>query len=51
VAADRRPGDPARLVADSSLVRRELGWKPAFPGLRDMVRTAWQWRQRHPEGY
>ena len=29
--ADRRPGDPARLVADSGRIRRDLGWQPAFP--------------------
>jgi UDP-glucose 4-epimerase len=49
--AARRPGDPATLVADSSRARRELGWQPAFPELRQMVETAWQWRQRHPRGY
>lgn len=51
VPAARRPGDPARLVADSSRARQELRWNPAFPGLADMVETAWRWRQRHPGGY
>lgn len=50
-SADRRPGDPARLVADSSRIRRELGWQPSFPDLRPMVETAWRWRQQHPGGY
>jgi len=49
--AARRPGDPATLVADSTRARNILGWKPAFPELRLMVETAWQWRQRHPKGY
>ena len=49
--APRRPGDPARLVADAASVRRELSWSPAFPGLRTMVETAWQWRLKHPGGY
>ena len=48
--AARRPGDPARLVADAASVRRELSWQPAFPDLRTMVETAWQWRLKHPEG-
>ncbi len=49
--AARRPGDPARLVADSTRTGRELGWRPAFPELHRMVETAWQWRKRHPRGY
>lgn len=48
---DRRPGDPARLVAEASRIRNELGWQPAFPDLRHMVETAWQWRSNHPGGY
>jgi UDP-glucose 4-epimerase len=51
VPADRRAGDPARLVADSTRIRRELGWEPAFPGLGGMVETAWHWRRQHPGGY
>jgi UDP-glucose 4-epimerase len=51
IHAERRPGDPARLVADASRIRRELGWQPALPDLRTMVKTAWQWRSQHPHGY
>jgi len=35
--SDRRPGDPAFLLADSTLANNELGWTPKF-GLEDMVR-------------
>jgi UDP-glucose 4-epimerase len=49
--AARRPGDPATLVADATRIREELGWQPAFPDLRHMVETAWQWRSNHPGGY
>lgn len=42
----RRDGDPARLVADTSKVRTELGWKPQFPELENIVRHAWRWEQR-----
>ena len=49
--APRRDGDPALLVASSDLARRELGWTPRVPELRDIVQSAWDWRQRHPEGY
>jgi len=39
----RRPGDPSRLVSDSSLARRELGWKPLYPDLKTMIEHAWNW--------
>lgn len=51
VPVDRRPGDPARLIASSDRVRKELGWQPKFPELTSMVETAWDWRLHHPEGY
>ena len=38
---DRRPGDPAVVVASGELARRDLEWNPN-PDLRHMVRTAWQ---------
>lgn len=49
--ADRRPGDPAVLVASSEKIRRELGWEPKHPELDDIVSTAWEWRRAHPDGY
>ena len=47
----RRPGDPAVLVASSEKIQRELGWKPQHADLEQIVRSAWEWHQRHPEGY
>lgn len=47
----RRAGDPPALVADSSLIRRELAWHPRFASLEPMVASAWEWMQKHPEGY
>ncbi len=47
----RRAGDPAVLVASSEKIRRELGWKPAYPELEIILRSAWTWKQRYPEGY
>jgi UDP-glucose 4-epimerase len=49
--ADRRPGDPPRLVAASQLIREELGWTPSKPTLEAMIEDAWAWYQEHPEGY
>jgi UDP-glucose 4-epimerase len=43
----RRPGDPAVLVASSAKAMRELGWKPRYTQLDDIVRTAWEWHQKH----
>jgi UDP-glucose 4-epimerase len=39
----RRAGDPAFLVADSTLARRELGWRPQYPALETIVNHAWAW--------
>jgi UDP-glucose 4-epimerase len=44
----RRPGDPARIVADGTLAARDLGWM-ATHDLDDMVRDAWRsWRATRP---
>ena len=42
----RRSGDPAVLVAGSQKAMRELGWKPRYTSLDEIVRTAWIWHQR-----
>jgi UDP-glucose-4-epimerase GalE len=42
----RRPGDPPRLIADSSAARRELGWQPHYLELDKIVETAWRWFSR-----
>jgi UDP-glucose 4-epimerase len=47
----RRAGDPPTLVAASDRIRRELGWQPRFADLESIVRTAWEWRRRHHNGY
>jgi len=43
---DRRPGDPAVLVADSQKARRGLGWEPRFAALEQIIAHAWGWEQR-----
>lgn len=48
---ERRPGDPAVLVASSGRIMTETGWAPRYTQLDDIVRTAWAWRERHPFGY
>lgn len=49
--ADRRPGDPPTLVASNGRAREMLGWEPRHGTLEEMIGSAWEWRQRHPEGY
>ena len=51
VVADRRPGDPASLIADASRARDELGWQPRRSTLEEMISSAWLWRQAFPRGY
>jgi UDP-glucose 4-epimerase len=49
VIADRRTGDPARIVAAVDRIRADLGWTAKFD-LRDMVTSAWSgWIARHGE--
>jgi UDP-glucose 4-epimerase len=47
----RRAGDPAVLVAASDKIRKELGWVPRFPHVREIIESAWRWHQTNPEGY
>ncbi|MGY8960911.1 MAG: GDP-mannose 4,6-dehydratase, partial [Alphaproteobacteria bacterium] len=42
----RRDGDPARLVADSTLATRVLGWQPRYGDLGAIVSHAWQWETK-----
>jgi UDP-glucose 4-epimerase len=48
---DRRPGDPAILVASSKKIISELGWKQKKPELDEIVASAWEWHCTHPNGY
>jgi UDP-glucose 4-epimerase len=47
----RRSGDPAVLVASSDKIKTELGWRPEYADLESIVRSAWDWRRAHPNGY
>ncbi len=51
VEKPRRPGDPPKLVAAANKAVKELGWKPKYPRLEDIVATAWKWHEKHPDGY
>ena len=51
VEVERRPGDPARLVASSGKITAELGWSPRFDDPERIVTTAWKWHSVHPRGF
>jgi UDP-glucose 4-epimerase len=51
VLSPRRPGDPPVLVASARRIRIEAGWQPRHTALDDIVRTAFAWREAHPDGY
>ena len=48
--APRRPGDLPAVWADESRARSELAWV-AQHNLHEMVRDAWNWQRKNPEGY
>lgn len=47
----RRAGDVPVLYADSGLIQRELGWRPKYTDLHDIVASAWKWHSAHPNGF
>ncbi|MGL4649402.1 MAG: UDP-glucose 4-epimerase GalE, partial [Caldilineaceae bacterium] len=48
---ERRPGDPATLIASSAKIKRELGWSPQYADLHSIIESAWRWHQANPNGY
>lgn len=42
---ERRPGDPAKLVASSEKIKSSLGWQPRYEDLEAILKTAWIWHQ------
>ena len=48
--AERRPGDPARLVASAKLALEKLGWRPTRD-IEAIIASAWEWHRKHPQGY
>ena len=46
----RRAGDPAKLIASSEKIKKELHWEPCLSNIEEIVATAWRWHEGHP-GY
>ncbi len=44
--APRRAGDPPELIADSTLIRKELGWVPSCNDLDLIIKNAWEWEKK-----
>lgn len=38
---DRRPGDPAKLVASSKMAYKALGWKAEHSSVENIIKTTW----------
>jgi UDP-glucose 4-epimerase len=45
IHADKRIGDPATLVADSTLAKSDLGWAPKYADLKTILAHAWVWEK------
>lgn len=46
---DRRSGDPARLISNSTRAATELHWRPHITQLDNIISTAWEWHQRRAQ--
>lgn len=46
VEAERRPGDPACLIAQAERIGRLTGWRPRYDSLRQIVEDAWRWESK-----
>jgi UDP-glucose 4-epimerase len=42
----RRAGDPPKLIADATKVRKVLGWTPQYESLETVYTHAWQWERK-----
>ncbi len=42
----RRPGDADILIADSTLIKKDLGFEPKHSDLKTIVMSAWEWHSK-----
>ena len=47
----RRVGDPAKLIASYGKAKKELGWAPKRSDVQTIIKDAWAWHSKHPNGY
>ncbi len=43
--AQRRPGDPAAIIAGAEIIREVMGWKPEYDDLDEIVSHAYAWER------
>lgn len=48
---ERRAGDSGTLIASSQKAQQVLGWKPVHSEVKQVIGDAWNWHQKHPNGY
>lgn len=46
IEAERRPGDPASLVARAERIGKLTGWSPQYADLRTIIADAWRWESK-----
>jgi UDP-glucose 4-epimerase len=46
IEAERRPGDPASLVAKADRIGQLTGWQPRYNDLATIVTDAWRWESK-----
>lgn len=51
VVEKRRAGDPAVLIASSEKIQKMLKWERKYDDIEKIVKDAWNWHQKHPNGY
>ena len=47
----RRAGDAVALYADPSKAKQTIGWEAKYKDPESIIRTAWNWHSKHPNGY
>ena len=50
VYVERRPGDPASLIASNKKAKELLGWEPKY-NLEKIMETAWKFHSTHKDGF
>ena len=51
IECEKRKGDVKALVSSSKKAGKILGWKPKYDNINDIIKTAWNWYKKHPNGY
>lgn len=49
--ANRRPGDPAVLIASNQKAKDLLSWSPKHTQVVDIIKSAWQFHKNFPDGF